>query len=310
MTPEALPSTQRGAARARLGLALVVGLALATSLWAIWRPSVAPEETHGAAANPAARARIVSLAPSLTETLFAIGAADVVVGVSDYCAFPPEAKRPPSVGSALTPSYEAIARLAPTLIVATQVGGEQLGPLSRIAPTEQLPWLSLAEVISSTRALGRLVGRESSADALAEKLARVLDHAAPANAPRVLFVMSYGDVDSNDIWYIRDDSLHGAALRAAGARNAISSDRAGQPRLSVEELFRVDPDQIVFFVDGEGAPSGREHARFSKLTPLRAVQQSRLGAVNVPGALNGGPRVLDLVPPLAAEIRRLEAIRP
>ncbi len=304
------PATESRSTRSHLivaicaTLVLLAGLALALN----FARSSAPTSRTQAGGN---EARIVSLAPSITETLFALGAGARVVGVSDYCHFPPEAERLPRVGSAITPAFETIARLAPTLIVASDVGGEQLGPLSRIARTERLPWLSLAEVVQSTKQLGELVGRNEAGRALAERLDRTLSVAAPANAPRVLLALSYGDVGSRDVWFIRDDSLHGAALRAAGGRNAVAGHARGQPRLSVEEALRVDPDQIVVLVDSALAANVTTDAALGpwrQLTPLRAVQSGRLGLVRAPGALNGGPRILDVVGPLAAEIRRLAAL--
>ena len=90
-------------------------------------------------------ARIVSLSPSMTETLFAIGAGERLVGVSDYCNYPAEAAKRPHVGTGLTPSYEAIARLAPTLIVSENNANVRAHELRALAPTLLLPWLSLSE---------------------------------------------------------------------------------------------------------------------------------------------------------------------
>ena len=94
---------------------VVLGLALATTAMA----SDCPQP----AATPR---RIVSLVPAITETLFAIGAGDAVVGVSDYCAWPPEVTRLPRLGTTLTPAYETIARmfvvLSPTIYALIIIG--------------------------------------------------------------------------------------------------------------------------------------------------------------------------------------------
>ncbi len=287
-------------------LIVLAGLAVA-ALFAVHgasRPK--PEGGH------ANSARIVSLAPAVTQTLFALGAGPRVVGVSNYCRFPPEAAHRPRVGSAITPAFETIARLSPTLIVASEVGGEQLGPLSRIARTERLPWLKLEEVVSSTRKLGQLVGEDEAGAELAARLERTLGVASPPDAPRVLLTMSYGDVSASEVWFLRDDSLHGAALRAAGGRNAVPADSRGQPRLSLEEVLRLDPDQIVLLVDSDVTGSVSPDAvlaAWRRLAPLTAVKKGRVGVVRAPGALDAGPRILDVVAPLAAEITRLSALR-
>ena len=106
--------------------------------------------------------RIVSLAPAITETLFAIGAGDRVVGVSDYCNDPPEVARLARVGTSITPSFERIARLEPTLIVTEKNASSRGHELDRLAPTFALSWLTLDEIVAGIRKLGRLSGHLSA----------------------------------------------------------------------------------------------------------------------------------------------------
>ena len=94
-----------------------------------------------------------------------------------------------------------------------------------MGPTRLLPWLSLTDVIESTRELGRLTGRAKEADDLAARLGERLTVAPPVNAPRVLLVIGYRPGKLDEVWFIRDNSLHGAALQAAGARNAVFTPR-------------------------------------------------------------------------------------
>lgn len=263
----------------------------------------------GATSPPSvsAAARIVSLAPAITETLIALGATDRLVGVSTYCRIDGLGELP-RVGTALTPQYESLVRLEPTLILTSRVAGAQTESLSRIAPTRQLPWLTLDEVTASVRELGELVGRAEAGRALASRLEEVLAVEPPADAPRVLLAMNYEDTGDPRIWFLRRNSLHGAALGAAGGRNAVPQDVSGQPFLSVEELLRLDPDRIILLEDAERV-SAEEAARrldkLRKLTPLRAVRHDRLGVVRLPNVFSSGPRIVDLVEPLRCEIGRL-----
>src|SRR5579862_2776417 len=109
------------------------------------------------AADPA---RIVSTSPSITETLFALGLADRVVGVSTYCRFPPEVARLPKVGSFLKPDPELIAGLRPDLVVVQEVGNG----LDRRLASLRIPFIivvergSLAGVFSSMRAIAIAAG--------------------------------------------------------------------------------------------------------------------------------------------------------
>jgi ABC-type Fe3+-hydroxamate transport system substrate-binding protein len=268
----------------------------------------ASEDLAGAEATPP-KARLVSLAPVITETLLSLDASAELVGVSQFCRTD-SLQALPRVGTSITPQLEAIARLEPTLILTSAVAGEQTAPLERLAPTKQLPWLTLPEVIESIKELSRLVGHPERGIALAGRMSETLDVEAPADAPRVLLTMSYGDTGAQEIWFMRRNSLHGALLAAAGGRNAVTRDVTGQPRLSIEELLRIDPDQIILLVDAERTDAAEAQKRLEplrKLTPLKAVQTDRVGVLWAPNVFSTGPNILDLVEPLRREIRRLHA---
>jgi ABC-type Fe3+-hydroxamate transport system substrate-binding protein len=259
----------------------------------------------GATAAAAAPARIVSLAPSITETLFAIGAGDEVVGVSDWCTPPPPHDRLPHAGSSLAPAYETIARLRPTLIVSEQVVHGAQRDLERLAPTRLLPWLAVPDVVASTRELGRLTGHATEADALAARLA-ALAAPPPPDAPRVLLVVGTPGWSVDDVVFIRRNSLHGAALGAAGARNAVDEDVAGVPHLGLERVLQLDPDAILVLVLAAPAPAATDAALapWRRVGALRAVREGRLAAVFT-DALTNGPSVLRLRDDLAAALARL-----
>jgi ABC-type Fe3+-hydroxamate transport system substrate-binding protein len=248
--------------------------------------------------------RIVSLAPGITDTLFAIGAGSQVVARSDYCDYPPEVLAVPAVGTSLTPSYETISRLSPTLILGEDNAAARLTELQGIGRTRLLPWLALSEVIESTRELGRLTGRTSQANELADRMRERLAVAPPARGPRVLLVIGYRPGKLDEIWFIRDNSLHGAALRAAGAQNAVPEAVSGLPRLSPERLLAVDPDAILVLVL-PGKAQGDQLDGFRKLTPLRAVTTNRIALIEAPEAYVHGPRILALVDRLAAALKKL-----
>ena len=254
-------------------------------------------------APSAKSARIVSLSPGITDALFAIGVGERVVARSDYCDFPPGVMRLPRVGSSITPNYEAIARLEPTLIVSEDNAATRRRELEALAPTLLLKWLSLDEVVRGIRELGKVTSATARADALAERLERRLAVRAPEVAPKILLVIGSDAGRFDDIWYIRRNSLQGAALHAAGGRNSIDEDIAGQPRISLERLIALDPDAIVVLTLAEN-PGDAELAPYKKLTALRAVRESRLAILSAPEAYVNGPRVLALVEKLAPVVAR------
>jgi ABC-type Fe3+-hydroxamate transport system substrate-binding protein len=253
--------------------------------------------------------RLVSLSPAITETVLTIGGAGQLVAVSDYCVLPASMKLP-RVGSSLTPSYEAIAGVRPSLILSDDSAGAKRRELAAIARTEILPWLTLKEVVESTRRLGQLSDQRLAADALAQQLETRLSRTPPADAPRVLLLLSYDPDRPAELWFIKNNSLHGAALSAAGARNAIERDVPGLPRLSVEELIKLDPDQ-VWILSPPGATLEQKQkllGAFSALAPLRAVKDGRVGIVN--GTQSVGPGILELVGALASMLKKMAAPRP
>ena len=261
---------------------------------------------HHAPAAPGGARRIVSLAPGITETLFAIGAGPDVVARSDYCDYPPEVTRLPRVGTSLTPGYETITRLTPTLIVGEAGANARKRELEALGPTLLLPWLTLDEVVASTRELGRRTGTEAAADALAARLKTRLDVPAPPHGPRVLLVIGNQPGKIDEIWFIRDNSLHGAALHAAGAQNAVPEAVSALPRLSLERLLAIDPDAI-FVLTEPGRAEEDYIAPFRTLAPLRAVAQGHVAVLQVHDAFVHGPRILDLIDQLAVEVRKLGA---
>jgi ABC-type Fe3+-hydroxamate transport system substrate-binding protein len=248
--------------------------------------------------------RIVTLAPGITDTIFAIGAGSQVVARSDYCDYPPEVKRVPAVGTSLTPSYETISRLAPTLILGEANAATRTNELQAVGPTRLLPWLTLMDVIESTRELGRLTAHTKEANELANRMHDRLAVPPPESGPRVLLVIGYRPGKLDEIWFIRDNSLHGAALRAAGAKNAVPEAVSGLPRLSPERLITLDPDAIfVLALPGKAQPDQLDG--FRKLTPLRAVEKNRLAVIEAPEAYVHGPRILALVDRLQGALKNL-----
>lgn len=253
---------------------------------------------------PGAGRRIVSLSPGITDALFAIGVGRALVARSDYCDYPPEVTRLPSVGSSITPNYEAIARLEPTLIVSEDNAAARRRELEALAPTLLLKWLSLEEVSRGIRELGRVTGAQTNATALAERLERRLGVSAPGVAPKILLIIGSDTGRIDDVWFIRKNSLQGAALHAAGAQNAVAEDVAGQPRLSLERLIALDPDGIIVLTLRE-RPADAELEPYRKLATLRAVRENRLAVLVAPEAYVNGPRVLGFVERLASVVARM-----
>ncbi|MEM7677051.1 MAG: ABC transporter substrate-binding protein [Myxococcota bacterium] len=237
----------------------------------------------------------MSLSPQVTETIGALDALPRLVGVSDYCGQPPEACARPRVGHGLRPDLEAIARLKPTAIL---LESTQQGPgvdLTKLAPTVNLPWLTLDQAIESIRRIGALVGRNEAANELARQYESELAPAAADHGPEVLLVIGYPE-PSGTFWFMKPTSLHGRLVPAAGARHPKALENwTGPPKMSAEDLVRLDPQWLIVLAEHDDAAA---LGAFDRLTTLRAVQQKQVRRIIRPSVFNTGPSLLKLGPAL------------
>jgi iron complex transport system substrate-binding protein len=243
----------------------------------------------------------VSLSPAITETLVALGVDSQLVGVSDYCHYPPMVQAIHHVGSGYTPRYEAIIALAPTLVFVEGVNAVNMEPLSRIVRVEPMPWLTLEDVIQSTRRLGKLTGLVPKSERLANAYESQLQPRVTPESPRVLLVMAHLPGEFHEVVFIRRNSIHGRVLEAAGAKNVIGEDVHGAPRLSLEQIIQRDPDAIVILQSALQADAGVIDD-WRKLTVLRAIQTGQIRIIAAPEVAIPGPRLLELVQHLASVV--------
>ncbi len=247
--------------------------------------------------------RIVSLAPAITETLVAMGAADRIVAIDDHCVFPPEVTGLPRMGTAFSPNYEDIVALEPDAILLPRLDGVSTRDLEQLAPTQMLPWTSLEEVTASTRAIGALVGLEENADALAQTIEASLAPSTRPDPPRVLLAFSPTTEGLSEVWFMKENSLHGKALRSAGALNVMDQPVGGPPVLSLERVLELDPDMVIVLVRDHGDAKS-VLKEWKALARLRAVRQKEIHVVEDRGLYVPGPRIVKLSASLKALVDR------
>lgn len=281
---------------------LATGAAVGLS-FAFERPAPAPRHPD----EPARR--IVSLMPPVTETLFEIGAGDRVVGRTEWCKYPPEAERLPLCGSALTPDSETIVRLKPDLILANSGQGTARDKLNALGNAQFLPWLTAEDVVASTRKLGELTGKTTEADSIADELQSTLFVPAPEHGPRVLVVIAQATHSLDSVTFIRRDSLHGRMLNAAGGVNVVNEEISGTPVISMERVIELDPD-IILVLDIRDEVGADVRAAilddWSRLTPLTAVKNGRVGVLNGSHFYGAGRRLIRAVEDLRRAINELK----
>jgi iron complex transport system substrate-binding protein len=191
--------------------------------------------------------RVVSLAPNLTEIVFALGNGNHLAGDTDFCDYPPEAVQKPHVGGPVNPNLEEIVALMPDLVLATKSINrrETVNALDHIGlPVYVTDPHSVEEMIVSVEHLGSALGAEKSAATLAGdmrgRLADLRRRLAGAAPRRVLFV-----VWTDPLISIGRDTFIADALRRAGGRSVVET-KAEWPHVSLEEIVRLQPDVLVF----------------------------------------------------------------
>lgn len=249
---------------------------------------------HAAPATPVQQARrVVSLAPSTTEALFALGAGGRVVGRSSFCDFPPEATKLPALGG-VEPDLEAILELQPDLVVGLSgVASERLE--QKLAARGIATWFphteSLAEIDALLVGLGERAGH--SADAVrvvAEIDAReeaVTNAVAGEPRPRVLLVAGLGPVVVAGPASFADEMI-----RRAGGANVVT-DGGGWPVVGFERVVELDPDVVVDVTVAESGGATRITPETPGWSGVRAVREGHVVPLGDERVLRAGPRIAD-----------------
>jgi iron complex transport system substrate-binding protein len=260
--------------------------------------------SSGAGASSGPRLRVVSLSPSTTEALFAIGAGPFVVGRSRFCDYPPAATKLPAVGGFVDVSLEATLGLAPTLVVGARGPGgraivdalETRGIKTYFPQTE-----SVEEIETMIRGLGERTQRVTEANALVARMANerkaLFDAVAAVPRRRVLLLFGLSPiVGAGPLGFPHE------MLTLSGCDNVLAHGegrKTAYPTLSFEQVLAADPDLIVL-TSAMGTDT-------SLPTPWQACRAVRTGqVVFLPGdeILRPGPRITK------GQRRLIEAVHP
>ena len=256
----------------------------------------AEEPKH--AESPSGPQRIVTLAPNLTEIVFALGAGDRLVGVSEYSDYPEAARAIPRIGG-LEVDPEKVAALSPDLVlsIAEGTGRGAVGALEAAGlPVVVVPSGSLDAVLESIGVVGARIGRETQARALVEELSRkraaVRARAASSNHPRTLLLVWPDPPQAAGGGTFLDD-----VLQEAGAANVVG-DRSGWPVLSKEFLATTPVDVLVIPDSAETRPA---YARaFAEGALSRGpITRARVLRLDEAALTRPGPRVFDALDQLS-----------
>ncbi|OGI47192.1 MAG: cobalamin-binding protein [Candidatus Muproteobacteria bacterium RIFCSPHIGHO2_01_FULL_65_16] len=269
-------------------------------------PTRVPDDAGATVVLAAPARRVVSLAPHVTELLYAAGAGGYVVGAVDYSDYPEAAKRIPRVGSYTGLDLEAIVALRPDLIIAWQSGN----PPSQV---ERLRALGLAVYVSEPRhiedvatnieRLGRLAGTADAALRAARAFRQRHEALRRRYAARPAVTVFY-QIWDRPLMTVNGKQLISDVIHLCGGRNVFADLPILAPTVDVEAVLAADPEAIV--ASGAGASRPEWFDAWRRWPQLRAVRRDNLFVVPPDVLQRHGPRILDGAEHLCAD---LEAAR-
>jgi iron complex transport system substrate-binding protein len=253
--------------------------------------------------------RLVSMAPSITETMYALGRGEWLVGVTAVCDYPPQARALPKVGGIAAPNLEQIVRLRPDIVFTTAEGNSRdlLDQLERLGViTFALRPDSYGGVIESILAMGRAVGAEQAARRIVEEMQQrvraVQERLVGRSRPRVLYLIWTEPLIAAGAGTYLDD-----LLELAGGQNVVRERTGSYPRLNWEQVVARAPEVILLADHREDSElastgSGDIPADWQTWQAVPAIRAGRVLAVPSNTILRPGPRVGDGLARLARAI--------
>jgi iron complex transport system substrate-binding protein len=242
--------------------------------------------------------RIISLTPSITETLFALGAEDRLVGVSDACDYPPEANSKSHVCSWFDPDMDRIADLKPDIVIGLETAHNQLEPLLEARGIRLILFnpATVADALTDIISLGTLLGISEAAESLVEglkhrmeKLAAQVKQLKPEARLTVSRVL---DIDSEQLIVAGPKSFQYDVIKQAGGINVSSAINEAYPTVSFQRFKTWDPDMIFL--------CGSDQRYISRLQAdpqwqsLAAIRNGKIHQFDCGLTCRTGPRIVDM----------------
>ncbi len=239
--------------------------------------------------------RIVSHVPSITETIFALGLGEKLVGVSNYCDYPEEAKLKPSVGNYFDPSIEKIVELDPDLVLTdghsqSIIQLDSLGIKYMVLQPEDLDG-----ILKDIELLGKVTGIEKKAEQLIKQMQQDMAYvlARVKDAPRVKVFYIIDATDPNNPWTAGPGSLIDSLITMAGGENIAAKAQGAWVQFSLEAVIAADPE-IIILPAKHGTTFTlpevlKEHPAWRETT---AVKKDRIYIINSDLVDRSGPRIV------------------
>lgn len=260
--------------------------------------------------------RVVALAPNLVEIVFALGAGDRLVGVSEYSRFPPEAATKPVVGALTDMNFEALVALDPDLVLllpAQEPVARRLASLDVAALVVRSE--TLADIGEGTAKVAGALGLEERGREVVRKFEEELERIRaesegidPARRPRVVFVVSRNPGTLQRIYACGGGNFLSELIEVAGAENLLRDSAIPWPLVGKEALVEMNPDAILDSSTGttDTGSSGQSHLdAWRELDMIDAVRLGRVAPIDEDRLMVPGPGVVGGIRRLREAIARV-----
>lgn len=292
-----------------MGNRMITGLALLLAALAGHgeQQLVVTDDTGHEVRLPGPAQRVVSLAPHITETLFAVGAGRQIVGTVSYSDYPAAAGQIPQVGNYRDINYELLVGLEPDLVIAWRSGNgdemirrlRSLGLTVFVGEPRELP-----DVAQMLRRFGALTGRAAAGNAAADAFAAELTELAAANRGKPVLEVFY-QLWNDPLITLNGEHLISAVIRLCGGRNLFEDSIPIAPRVSLESVISLNPQVIIASGMGEARPEWLDD--WHSWPVIDAVKNKRLYFVRPDLLQRHAPRILDGARQLCAHLDRARA---
>jgi iron complex transport system substrate-binding protein len=281
------------------GIALMIGLAIPNLTWS--GPDL---EGLNSRVKPGDYQRIVSLAPSLTEILYALGLGNQIAGVTVHCNYPAGALTKPRIGSYVDLNVEKILALKPDLVIATADGNER-DSVERLVRFGVRVFLTnpknLSEVFETIWAVGRMTRREPQAQSLVVSLEqradRIIRACAGLSRPRVFL-----QINEQPLMTVGRDTFHNNLITLANGMNISGGEAIKYPKFSLEQVLKAKPDVILITSMERGAAGEKKKERWKQWAQIPAVKNGRIQLLDSDLLDRPSPRLVDGLEALARAI--------
>ena len=245
--------------------------------------------------------RIVSLAPGITETLYALGMEDKIKGVTTFCDWPSGASQKEKIGGVTNPSIEKIVSLNPDLILATADGNrkETVRQLERLGlPVYVINPSDIEGVLKSISHIGEITNQkpetEMAVAALQQRLNKIAIQTKGKKKPRVFFQIGFEPVITAG-----KGTLINEAIGWAGGINVAEQSTARYPRYSTEGIAASAPDIILFAPMSGNTESPAKKIFWGKLGTIPAVKNGKIYSIDTDLISRASPRIVDAIEQMA-----------